>query len=145
MGRALRIGAVARETGLSIDAIRYYEKERLLNRAPRTQGGFRIFTDADVQSLRFVRRAQSLGFSLHEIRDMLAFRNGQTAACAQVRRLIGAKLAGVRTKIRELQALECELAIDLEKCSVSITRRAGAGNNGCPVLDEIAGSCEAHE
>src|SRR5882672_11408628 len=66
-----KIGQVAQETGLSIDTIRFYEKQGLLKRSARTEGGFRLFGSHDIQSLKFVRKAQELGFSLGEIRELL--------------------------------------------------------------------------
>src|SRR5712671_109548 len=68
---AARIGQVAQETGISIDTIRFYEKQGLLKRSPRTEGGFRLFGLSDIETLRFVRKAQELGFSLNEIRELL--------------------------------------------------------------------------
>lgn len=59
----IRIGRVSEQTGLSIDAIRFYEKERLLDRPPRTEGGFRLFNAQDIEGIQFIRRAQQLGFS----------------------------------------------------------------------------------
>ena len=71
MQTGMQIGRVSEQTGLSIDAIRFYEKQRLLERAPRTEGGFRQFSDEDIQRILFIRRAQQLGFSLHEIGELL--------------------------------------------------------------------------
>ena len=67
---AAKIGQVAQETGLSIDTIRFYEKQGLLKRSPRTEGGFRLFGISDIETLKFVRGAQELGFSLNEIREL---------------------------------------------------------------------------
>ena len=67
MAQGLQIGQVARETGLTVDAIRFYEKQRLLKRPMRTEGGFRLFSSQVLQSIHFIRRAQELGFSLNEI------------------------------------------------------------------------------
>src|SRR5215467_7480097 len=63
-----KIGCVAQEAGVSIDTIRFYEKKGLLRRSPRTEGGFRLFGISDIETLKFVRNAQELGFSLNEIR-----------------------------------------------------------------------------
>ena len=68
---AAKIGQIAQETGLSIDTIRFYEKQGLLKRSPRTEGGFRLFALSDIETLKFVRKAQELGFSLNEIRELL--------------------------------------------------------------------------
>jgi len=138
MGRGLQIGRVARETGLTVDAIRFYEKQRLLRRPLRTEGGFRLFTPQDVQHIHFIRRAQQLGFSLNEIRELLILQTGDVAACSHVRDLLKAKLSSVREKLAELQKLENQLAADLKKCERALRRGETATNECCPVLDEIA-------
>src|SRR5215470_10016154 len=76
MSDTLKIGAVSKRTGLSVDAIRFYEKEGLLKISVRSEGGFRLFREKDLEDLRLIRSAQSLGFSLVEIRDLLSIRNG---------------------------------------------------------------------
>jgi DNA-binding transcriptional MerR regulator len=70
MTQGLQIGVVARETGLTVDAIQFYEKSGLLKRPPRSEGGFRLFRQKDLEDLRFVRKAQELGFSLNEVREL---------------------------------------------------------------------------
>jgi MerR family mercuric resistance operon transcriptional regulator len=138
MARGLQIGQVARETGLTVDAIRFYEKQRLLKHPPRSEGGFRLFAAHDVQNIHFIRRAQELGFSLNEIRELLILQSGGVTACSHVRDLLKAKLAAVQEKIAELQKLENQLAADLKKCERTLRRGKSAGHDCCPVLDEIA-------
>jgi DNA-binding transcriptional MerR regulator len=70
----MQIGAVAKRVGLSIDAIRFYERNALLPRAARTQGGFRQYGENDVETVAFIRRVQGLGFKLSEIRGLLRLR-----------------------------------------------------------------------
>src|SRR5262245_10643308 len=96
MSDTLKIGAVSKRTGLSVDAIRFYEKEGLLKISVRSEGGFRLFREKDLEDLRLIRSAQSLGFSLVEIRDLLSTRNGLSTPCADVKRLLGAE-AGSRS------------------------------------------------
>jgi len=67
---AAKIGQVANETGLSIDTIRFYEKQGLLKRSPRTEGGFRLFGPDDIETLMFVRKAQESWFSLNQVRAL---------------------------------------------------------------------------
>src|SRR5258708_3245586 len=92
---AAKIGQVAKETGLSIDAIRFYEKEGLLKRSPRTEGGFRIFSSVEIQALKFIHKAQELGFSLSEIRELLILRSEHVPACSHVKELLQQKVASV--------------------------------------------------
>jgi MerR family mercuric resistance operon transcriptional regulator len=134
MAQGIQIGQVARETGLTVDAIRFYEKQRLLKPAPRTEGGFRFFSGQDLQHIQFIRRAQELGFSLSEIRELLVLKGEQVAACTHVRDMLTAKL---RQKIIELRKLESQLATDLKQCERRLHTR-GENHDACPVLKAIA-------
>jgi DNA-binding transcriptional MerR regulator len=137
MARGIQIGQLARETGLTIDAIRFYEKQRLLKRAPRTEGGFRLFNDQDLQHIQFIRRAQELGFSLSEIRELLVLQGEQLEACSHVRDMLTAKLGAVRQKITELRKLESQLAADLRQCERRLLTRH-ENHESCPVIEAIA-------
>src|SRR5215467_10692218 len=106
---AIQIGEVAQRANLSIDTIRFYERKALVPRAPRTMGQFRLFTSDDVARLTFIKQMQGLGFSLHEIKQLLDLRDRGGHACREVKSLLSSKLAEIRGKIRELQNLEREL------------------------------------
>ena len=106
----MQIGAVAKKIGLSVDAIRFYERNSLLQRAPRTEGGFRLFGENDIETLAFIRRVQSLGFKLREIRSLLELRRNSEQPCAPVRERLQAKLADVHQKLADLQKLEHDSA-----------------------------------
>jgi DNA-binding transcriptional MerR regulator len=138
MSTAAKIGRVAQETGLSIDAIRFYEKQGLLNRSPRTEGGFRLFGSDEIQRLRFVRTAQQLGFSLREIRELLILRADHVPACSHVKELLNQKLDAVEQKIMELKTLEHSLKLALRKCNRSLKCTAHSHEECCPVLEEIS-------
>ncbi len=138
MRQGLQIGQVAPETGLTVDAIRFYEKQHLLKHSLRTEGGFRLFSANDVQKIRFICRAQDLGLSLNEIRELLILQNGEVAACSHVRDRLRTKLRAVREKIAELQKLEGQLAADLKKCERTLRSGKSARHDCCPVLDGIA-------
>jgi DNA-binding transcriptional MerR regulator len=134
---AAKIGQVAQQTGLSIDTIRFYEKEGLLKRSPRTEGGFRLFSLGDIETLKFVRKAQELGFSLSEIRELLILRAEHVPACSHVKELLNQKLAAVEQKIAELQSLEHSLKRALRKCNRELRSAAPGHEECCPVLEEI--------
>jgi DNA-binding transcriptional MerR regulator len=125
---------------LTVDTIRFYERQRLLKHLPRTEGGFRQFSAQDVQNINFIRRAQKLGFSLNEIRELLFLQSGEVRACSHVRDLLREKLSSVREKIAELEKLERQLAGDLKKCEGTLRTHNRAQHVRCPVLDEIADS-----
>lgn len=130
-----QIGELSRRTALSIDAIRFYERRRLLPPASRSAGRFRLYRAEDIDRLRFVRRMQRLGFSLKEIRQLTGIRADKAHACAAVRQFLNTKLAEVMQKIRELQQLESELTTDLRKCDRVLKRQRGKACT-CPVLEE---------
>jgi DNA-binding transcriptional MerR regulator len=114
----------------------------LLKRPPRSEGGFRLFNAQDLRNLQFIRRAQQLGFSLNEIRELLFLQEERVEACTHVRDMLQAKLGSVRKKVSELRKLETQLAKDLKKCERSL-RQASAEQNTCPVLEEIADRCQS--
>lgn len=136
-GDSAFIGKVARETGLSIDAIRFYEAERVLPEAPRTESGYRMYTEHHVQNLKFLKRAQELGFSLKEIRELLLLRREATKACSHVRDLLQEKLRDVQEKIGELEKLRDELEASLRTCNRDLRRSRKGEEAPCPVLKEL--------
>ena len=126
----MQIGVVARTVGLSVDAIRFYERNGLLARPPRTEGGFRRYAENEVETLAFIRRVQGLGFKLSEIRGLLRLRGNRLQPCAPVRRRLQQKLADVQTKLRDLQKLEHELRLTLRSCNRELQKT----DAHCPVL-----------
>ncbi len=134
-----RIGQVSQQTGLSIDTIRFYEKQGILQRSQRTAGGFRLFGEAEVETLRFVRRAQELGFSLGEIRELLILRAEPAPACSHVKDLLDQKILTVRNKIKELQNLERGLNQALRKCKREATSAEPGHKACCPFIEQIGG------
>lgn len=126
----MQIGIVAKKIGLSVDAIRFYERNGLLRRPPRTEGGFRRYAENDIETLAFVRRVQGLGFKLSEIRGLLNLRGSRMQPCAPVRRRLQAKLADVRHKLENLQKLKRELQLALRRCDKEL-RKPDAH---CPIL-----------
>ena len=129
-----QIGELARRTALSIDAIRFYERRKLLPPASRTAGRFRLYTSDDIERLQFVQRMQCLGFSLEEIKELMGIRADKAHACASVRQFLKTKLADVTVKIRELRQLEAELKTDLSKCNRALRQQRGKAC-ACPVLE----------
>jgi DNA-binding transcriptional MerR regulator len=79
----MHIGGVAKKIGLTPDAIRFYERNALLPRPSRTAGGFRQYADTDLETLRFIRQAQGLGFTLKEVRELLALRGSRLQPCVR--------------------------------------------------------------
>ena len=133
---SLQIGQVAQKTGLSVDAIRFYEKSGLLPPPPRTQGGYRLYQEREIADLEFIQKAQQLGFSLNEIRELFSIQRHPHAVCVHVRDLIALKLGIVRAKIAELQRMETELAGALRQCRTAL-RQPSKHPDSCPVMEAI--------
>ena len=113
----MQIGIVAKKIGLSVDAIRFYERNALLPRPARTEGGFRQYTESDLETLAFIRHVQGLGFKLSEIRALLRLRGNRLQPCAPVRRRLEEKLSDVHRKLTDLHKLEHELRLALRSCN----------------------------
>lgn len=123
----LSIGEVSRQTGVNIETIRYYERIGLLPVPERTTSGRRLYGIGERRVLKFVRRGRELGFSLPEIRALLALGAPGDASCDEVRMIAAAHLAEVRAKIADLMQLEHVLADAVAQCSGDAPI--------CPVLD----------
>lgn len=127
----LTIGKLSERAGVRIETIRYYEREGMLPRAPRTEGGHRIFDDAHLRRLLFIRRSRELGFSGAEVQALLGLVDGGYT-CGEVRDLTLRHLAAVRAKIADLRRLEKTLAEISSECR-------GGKVPDCPVIEALSG------
>lgn len=116
------IGSASRETGLSVDTIRFYEKVGVINRPPRTRGKFRIFSSGDIQDLRVIAKLTRFGFSLNEVKLVFGLQHKNMDAGAKVRELLQRKLGRVRAKIRLLRRFEEQLRQDLRRRRITQKR-----------------------
>lgn len=139
---ALVIGELAARTGCSAPTIRFYEEIGLIPKALRTEGGRRSFSEADVERLVFIRRCRDFGFSVEQVRDLLALSASRERNCVEARDLASAHLESVRTKMAEMAALERDLAAFVHRCDVEC---AGGPAADCVILDDLAepGCCRA--
>ena len=133
----MRIGQVSKQVGVSIDAIRFYERARLLAAPTRSEGGFRLYSSGDVAALQFIRSLQTLGFSLNEVRDFVSLRTNDLRACSAVRKMLDHKLKDIHAKRIALAKLEDELKTALTKCNAQLNRPQRKRNGRCPVLTVI--------
>lgn len=113
---SLTIGRLAREGGVNLETIRYYEREGLLPKPPRTAAGYRMFPIDAARRLRFIKRAQELGFSLNEIRELLSLRMKPGVKRADIRARADAKIADIEQKIRTLERMKAALRGLTEQC-----------------------------
>ena len=132
--KRMQIGRIAKKTGLSVDAIRFYERNKLLASPTRSEGGFRLYSSDDLAALQFIRTLQTLGFSLNEIREFLSLRTNDLRACSAVRKMLDGKLKDIHAKRLALARLEDELRHALSKCNSQLKRPQGKRNGRCPVL-----------
>jgi len=128
----LKIGDVAKLAELSVDTVRYYEREGLLGRVRRSAAGQRQYDAECVRRLAFVRRATALGFSLAEVRALLGLRLSPRMPCKRVRERAVGKVADIERRIAELTAMREALGRLIDKCQDSCAPGA------CAFLDELA-------
>lgn len=127
----MNIGKAASESGVSAKLIRYYESIDLIPAVSRTESGYRVYSDSDVQTLRFVRRARDLGFSVEKIRELLALWRDRSRASADVKRIALQHVEELDRKVRELTEMARALQHLAETCH-------GDHRPECPILDTLA-------
>lgn len=131
MSETLTIGELARAGGIGVETVRFYERKGLLPEPPRTHSGYRQYPAETVDRVRFVRRAQSLGFTLREVTELLDLRVDDVAACGPVEARAREKLEQVAGKIAELRRIEAALRRLVRACEA----REPTGE--CPILEEL--------
>ena len=125
------IGAVAKQANVHVETLRYYERRGLVARPLRSVANYRLYSVETVQRVRFIKHAQALGFSLQEIKELLALRAAPRAWCADVRVRAETKISAIETKIRALQAMKKALAKLVTECM-------GHGSiTDCPILEAL--------
>lgn len=128
----LKIGELARQTNCPVETIRFYEREELLAQPARSSSNYRLYTDAHVERLQFIRHCRSLDMSLEEIRSLLRFRQAPEESCAEVNQLLDRHVDQVALRITELQALQQQLQELRSQCS-----QAQAAKD-CGILHKLA-------
>ena len=126
---ALTIGRLARSAGVNVQTIRFYQRLGLIAEPPKPLGGVRCYSSDTVGRVRFVKRAQALGFSLDEIALLLGLSDGKH--CAETKALAEKKLAMVEQKMNDLAAIQKALKGLVAECS------KGSRGRGCPVIDAL--------
>jgi Cu(I)-responsive transcriptional regulator len=131
-GGAMTIGELARQAGVGVQTVRYYERRRLLPEAPRRASGYRAFAPAALERLRFIRRAQELGFTLSEIAELLALRLDPHTTAADVKARAGEKIQEIESRIRDLERIRHALSHLAGSC-----RGGHAPTTDCPLLEAL--------
>ncbi len=128
---SLTIGRLARKARVNLETVRYYERRGLLPRPPRSASGYRLFPKDAARRLMFIRRAQELGFSLGEIRELLSLRVAHNTSSAVIRKRAEHKIADIEAKIKSLESMKKTLRKLTNAC-------AGCGPvSECPILESL--------
>lgn len=125
------IGYVSKVTGCNIETIRYYERIGLLPKPPRSEGGYRMYSDEDIKRLNFIRRSRNLGFHLDEVRDLLSLVDTNTYTCAEVKGMTVSHLDEIEQKIADLTKLRKVLKDMASQCE-------GEQIPDCPIIDVLS-------
>ncbi|MGH9320100.1 MAG: MerR family DNA-binding protein [Vicinamibacteria bacterium] len=127
----LKVSEVARQAGVNLQTVRYYERRRLLPEPPRTRSNYRAYPEDTIRRIRFIKRAQELGFTLAEIEDLLSLRAAPRARCADVYRRAETKARDIDAKVRALKAMRRALSKLMAECS------GRSAVSACPILDAL--------
>ena len=125
------IGQAAKASGVSVKMIRHYEAIGLLKDVARTFANYRVYSDADVHTLRFIKRARTLGFSIEDIRALLSLWQNKSRPSAAVKKIAGGHVAALQKKIAEMQAMVATLSHLTHHCH-------GDQRPDCPILEDLA-------
>jgi Cu(I)-responsive transcriptional regulator len=131
----MNIGDVSQVSGVSTKMIRYYEQIGLIPPAHRTESGYRVYRDNDVHTLRFIRRARELGFSVNQLADLLALWSDRGRASADVKRIAREHITELERKIQDLRTMTDALKHLADHCH-------GDHRPECPILEDLAGAIE---
>jgi MerR family transcriptional regulator, mercuric resistance operon regulatory protein len=127
--KRMRIGELARTVDVNVETIRYYQRIGLVELPEKPYGSMRSYSDQDLQRLRFIRRAQQLGFSLEDIRQLLEL---SSSDCERVEELAAKKLSEVKAKLRQLRRIEWILAKTVQQCA------GRKSNEPCPIIETLS-------
>ncbi|MBL8517604.1 MAG: MerR family transcriptional regulator [Burkholderiales bacterium] len=128
----LTIGQVSKKSGVHVETIRYYQRLGLVVEPPRAPGSFRYYGDDSVARLRFIKRAQQLGFTLDEVRNLLMLEDGQS--CSATRTLAEMKLAAIETRLADLGRMRKLLRGLIHECD------SGKQPRRCPIIETLSRS-----
>jgi MerR family transcriptional regulator, copper efflux regulator len=131
VGVPFKIGRLAEEAGVNLETVRYYERKGLMPKPPRTASGYRLYPPDAVRRLRFIKRAQELGFSLRDVCELLSLRVSRSATSAAVRARAEAKICEIDAKIAALESMKKSLRKLAQSCD------GCAPVAECPILESL--------
>ena len=127
----LTIGRVAKAAGVNVETIRFYQRRDLLAEPAKPKGGIRRYSDEVIARVRFIKRAQQLGFTLDEVKNLLALEDGQS--CKKTHDLAVRKLAVVESRVADLNRIRRMLKGLIAECEI------GSGRIACPIISTLGG------
>ena len=128
MARALTIGRLAKQAGVNVETVRYYERIGIIRQPVTPVEGYRVYPPADIDRIRFIKHAQELGFSLSEVQELLDLGEAQ---CDEVQHKAQVKLDQIDAQIADLQALRATLSTLIDQCQL-------AGQAHCPIVETLS-------
>ncbi len=135
---SLKTGEVAEQAGVNVETLRFYEREGILPEPPRRASGYREYPPETVDLIRFIKRAQELGFSLREVKDLLSLRKVPRRASKKASRLVETKLNEIDDKIRDLKAIRGAL----NELNCACHQRE---SSSCPIIETLSGSRDSQK
>lgn len=131
--KPLTIGTLAKQVGVNLETVRFYERRRLLPEPPRSESGYRLYPAEAARRLRFIKRAQELGFSLNEIEELLSLRMSPRTTSKEIRKRAEVKISDIEAKIRTLESMKKTLRKLTKECV------GCAPASECPILESLDG------
>ena len=128
-----KIGEVAQRADVNKETVRYYEERNLITTPDRRRSGYRIFTQRHIDQIKFIKRAQQLGFTLSEIKELLELRVDEQTSCSNIKKEAQDKCRDVTQKIRDLRRIQETLVSLIDSCS------GGGPTDDCPILEALEG------
>lgn len=129
-----KTGEVARRANVNKETVRYYEKQDLIPKPDRRRSGYRIFTQRHINQIKFIKRAQQLGFTLSEIKELLELRVDEETSCSEIKEEAKLKYQDVTQKIKDLRQIQETLVDLIDSCS------GGGTIEDCPILEALEGN-----
>ena len=137
--KGLTIGRLAEQAGLGIETVRFYERQGLIPPPPRTASNYRIYPEEEVNRLKFIKRAKDLGFTLNEIKELLALQHDPHATKADIKKRTENKIEVIKKKVRDLSRIQEALEHLAGACD-------GRGPlSDCPILEALTGQEHEHQ
>jgi len=128
-----KIGEVAHRADVNKETVRYYEQRELIPKPDRRRSGYRIFTQRQIDQIKFIKRAQQLGFTLREIKELLELRVDEETSCSEIKEEAQKKYQDVTQKIKDLRQIQDTLVDLIDSCS------EGGPIDNCPILNALEG------